>query len=889
MHIWQRGGEPLEIITTHTNADMDALASMVAAQKIYPGAAMVFPGPLLKNVEEFMALHKDTLHVRTVRDIEPELVKRIILVDTKSAGRLDKLAGLLKKPGVEIHIYDHHPRGEGDAAGKLEVVEMVGATTTLFVEKIREMNIEITPMEATVFALGIYEDTGSLVFPSTTARDAGAVAFLLAQGANLAVVAEFLERPLNDKQRELLKTLLVSAERYDINGIKFLIAKGNVDEFIGGLDILTHKLVEFAHLDAVFTVVEMDDRVHIVARSNVPEVSVKDILEGLGGGGHPAAASAIIKKGKVEDVAELLLDAIRSKARPPAVAADIMSSPVKTITPETVIEEAGRLMLRYGHTGLPVVKGDEVVGVISRRDVEKATHHGLGHAPAKGFMTSNMIVASPATPVSIVRELMIQHDIGRLPVLKEGKLVGIVSRTDVLRTLHGESQVKHRKVYSGSSSDQPHKNIRELMYRGLTPEYMEIMKHAGEIASGRGFKIYAAGGIVRDLLLGMDCIDVDLVVEGDGIELARTLGKDFGGRVRVHPKFFTAAVNFPNGLQVDVATARVEFYQYPAALPQIETSSLHQDLYRRDFTINAMAVSLNKSDFGDIVDFFGGREDLEQGLLRVLHNLSFVEDPTRILRGIRFEKRYNFTFEPQTQKLAKEAVSSNMLDRVSKERVWEELKYILLEPRPSFVLSRLAELQLWDSVFTGVAYEGIKDVLDELHRSIKVLRSWDLAEPDEPWMVYFIAVLHRTCWETAGEICTHYNFNKRQADKVAAALGGWESAVEGLHNAGEHSMSELARRVMSVPRECYPLILACFSNSDSRRRFRQVLTAICYDKPSINGRDIRTLGFQPGPAFKKALDAVWQARLDGVVRTREEELSYVKEYLSNCEGAIKSV
>ncbi|MBP7331008.1 MAG: CBS domain-containing protein [Firmicutes bacterium] len=879
----------MEIITSHTNTDMDALASMVAAQKIYPGAVMVFPGPLLKNVEEFMALHKDTLNVRTVKDIDRDLVKRIILVDTKTAGRLDRLAGLLEKPGIEIHIYDHHPRGEGDATGKLEVVEMVGATTTLLVEKMRELNIFITPMEATVFSLGIYEDTGSLVFPSTTARDAGAVAYLLEQGANLAVVAEFLERPLSARQRALLKALLVSAEQYEINGVNILIAKGNVDEFVGGLDLLTHKLVDFAHLDAVFTVVEMDDRVHIVARSSIAELSVKEVLEGLGGGGHPAAASAIIKKAKVDEVAELLLEAIRSKVRPPATAAEIMSSPVKTITPETIIEEAGRLMLRYGHTGLPVVRGEQVVGVISRRDVEKATHHGLGHAPAKGFMTSNMITVSPATPVSLVRELMIRHDIGRLPVLKEGKLVGIVSRTDVLRTLHGEVQARHKKVCGGSNAGHSHTNIRELMRRGLAPEYMEIMEHAGKIASSMGYKIYAAGGIVRDLLLGMDCSDIDLVVEGDGIELARNLGRDLGGRVRVHPKFFTATVHFSPGRQVDVATARVEFYQYPAAMPQIEASSLHQDLYRRDFTINAMAVSLNSDDFGDIVDYFGGREDLREGLLRVLHNLSFVEDPTRILRGIRFEKRYSITLEPQTLKLVNEAVCNNMLARVSKERVWEELKYILLEPRPSAVLSRLEELQLWDSIFADVDYEKIKDALNDIHCSIKALRSWDMAEPDEPWMVYFIAALHRTNWETALAISTQYNLNKRQVEKVAAALNEWERAVEGLENPADLSTSELARRVMAVPRESYPLILTYLPNNTARRRFRQVLTAICYDKPSINGKDLRKLGFKPGPAFKKALDAVWQARLDGVVRTREEELSYVKEFFSGYEGAIDSV
>jgi len=868
---------------------MDALASMVAAQKLYPGAVMVFPGPLLKNVEEFMALHKDTLNVRTVRDIEPRLIERVILVDTKSPGRLDKLAQLLEKPDIDIHIYDHHPRGEGDARGKLEVVEMVGATTTLLVEKIIKKNLKITPVEATVLSLGIYEDTGSLVFSSTTPRDAAAVSYLLSQGANLAVVADFLERPLSEGQRALLKALLVSAERYEINGIKFLIAKGTVDEFVGGLDLLTHKLVDFAHLDAVFTVVEMDDRVYLVARSNIPEVSVKDILDVFGGGGHPSAASAIIKKAKVEDVAELLLETIRSKARPPTTAADIMSSPVKTITQEMVIEEAGRIMLRYGHTGLPVVKGDQVVGVISRRDVEKATHHGLGHAPVKGFMTSNLVTAGPGTPVSVVRELMIEHDIGRLPVLKEGKLVGIVSRTDVLRTLHGEVQARHEKLHNSAKPDKSDKNIRELMYRGLSAEYVLILERAGEVAARLGYKVFAAGGIVRDLLLGMECLDIDLVVEGDGMELARALSLEYGGRVRVHPKFHTATVYFADGRQVDVATARVEFYQYPAAMPQVETSSLHQDLYRRDFTINAMAVSLNKDDFGDVVDFFGGREDLERGLLRVLHNLSFIEDPTRVLRGIRFEKRYNISFEPQTLKLAREAVQNNMLARVSLERVWEEIRHLLMEPRPSLGLARLVELQLWEYLFPGVLYAANKVVLDELHLSIKVLRSWDLEEPDEPWMVYLIAILHQTDSEKAREICLRYHLNKRQLEKVSAALKGWRGVMEGLNHPEGLNTSVLARRVMNVPRECYPLILAYLVNYVTRRRFRQVLTAVFYDKPSINGKDLRALGFKPGPAFKMALDAVWQARIDGLVRTKQEELIYAKEYLSGYEGAINDV
>ncbi|MHB1043181.1 MAG: CBS domain-containing protein [Eubacteriales bacterium] len=879
----------MDIITTHTNTDLDALASMVAAQKLYPGSVMVFPGKLSRNVEEFMALHKDTLNVRAVRDIEPDLVETVILVDTKSPGRLAKLAELLERPGVEVHIYDHHPRSDGDAKGKTEVVEAVGATTTLLVEKIKAKNIPLTTMEATILSLGIYEDTGSLVFSSTTARDASAVAYLLEKGANLAVVADFLGRPLTEDQRQLLKVLLVSAERYQINGVKIMIARGTIDEFVGGLALLTHKLADFSHLDAVFTVVEMEDRVHVVARSSVPEVNVRDILSDLGGGGHAAAASATVKKVKVAEVAEILLASIRSRVRPPVTAAEIMSSPVKTVTPETLIEDAGSVMLRYGHTGLPVIKDGRVAGVISRRDVEKATHHGLGHAPVKGFMTSVPITVTPDTPASAVRELMIENDVGRLPVIKDGKLVGIVSRTDVLRTLHGEVEKRHRTVYINDNHEISFRNVKELMYRGISGEYLEIMEKAGELAAGFGYKVYMAGGIVRDLLLGMECTDVDLVVEGDGIALAQELAARYACRVRAHRKFGTATVLFAGGQQVDIATARVEFYQYPAAMPQVETSTLHQDLYRRDFTINAMAVSLNKESFGDVVDFFGGREDLYRGQIRVLHNLSFVEDPTRILRAVRFEKRYQMSLEPQTLKLIKEAARNKMLARVSAERVWEELRYIMLESRPGHALARLMELQLWDFLFPGVEHFNIRQVLAELPRSIKTLRSWDLAEPGEPWMIYLIGVLHRTGADLARQICERYHLNKRQTEKVQAALSGCRALCDGLRDQDEISVSDLAGQVMGVPREGYPLVLTYLGDAGSRRRFRQVLTAMSYDRPGITGKDLREIGLKPGPVFKLVLDALWRARLDGKVRTREEELAFVREYVGSSEGAKNNV
>lgn len=875
----------MEIITTHVNTDLDGLACMVAAQKLYPGAELVFPGKLSRNVEEFLALHKDTLrHIKAIKDIDIDQVRRVILVDTKSPGRVSKLKELFNLPKVEVHIYDHHPRSEGDVVGKCEVVEPLGAATTILIEKIQERKIEITSLEATIMALGIYEDTGCLVFTSTTPRDVRAAAFLLEQGANLAVVSEFLGRPLTPDQKSLLKMLLMSVEHHQIKGNQIVIARGVVDEFVGGLALLTHKLAEIEQIDAVFTVVEMEDRVHIVGRSSLSEVSCREIMLAFGGGGHPAAASAVVKLKGADQVCLDLLQVIQEKVRPPLTVADIMSSPVKMVLANTTIEEAGKIMLRYGHTGLPVIKDDQLVGVISRRDVEKAVHHGLGHAPVKGYMSSAVVTVRPEMTINEVQELMIEHDIGRLPVVVQGRVEGIVSRTDVLKVLHEGFQARYKTIYDQETPQKNYTNIQESMKQVLPPEMLHILKQAGLVAEKMGYQIYAVGGLVRDVLLNVVNLDLDLVVEGNGIELAQALSEVIGGRVRPHEKFGTAEIVFPDGSWVDVVTARVEFYEYPAALPKVERSSLRHDLYRRDFTINAMAAALNPARFGGLVDYFNGRTDLYLGAIRVLHNLSFIEDPTRMLRAVRFEQRYKMQIEPQTLRLIGEAVREQVLSRLSYERLWEELKCILMEPRAEEMLDRLVELGIWPYLFPEITYWEIQGVISEMAQALMVLQAWGWQEPAEKWLPYFLAILHWTQPETAVQICERYHLSRRQTEKVLDTIAYWRGLVHKLSDPQALNLSELAGEVLILPREAYPLCLTLLEDKIAIKRFRQVIESVRQNKPTVNGRDIKELGYKPGPYFRVALDAVWRARLDGALKNKEEELAFIKDYMDKLEG-----
>jgi tRNA nucleotidyltransferase (CCA-adding enzyme) len=416
------------------------------------------------------------------------------------------------------------------------------------------------------------------------------------------------------------------------------------------------------------------------------------------------------------------------------------------------------------------------------------------------------------------------------------------------------------------------------MRRGLDPTVWGLIRQAGDMAAEMGYQLYAAGGVVRDLLVGYENLDVDLVVEGDGIALAERMAARMGAKLRVHPKFKTAELIFDNDFKIDVATARVEYYEYPAALPQVESSSLRQDLYRRDFTINAMAVVLNEDRFGDLVDYFGGREDLQYGLVRVLYNLSFIEDPTRILRAVRFEQRYHIKIEPQTLKLLKEAVKQNVLARVSRERIWDELYHLMIEPEAGKMLSRLNTLGVWPQVFPGVTYWEVQPVLNGLHRSIKMLKQWGFPEPGEKWLPYMIAVLHWSDPEVAGEICNRYSLSKRQAEKILNTLTNWREALAKVwRSQNQHRISWMAKNIMLMPRESYPLMLTILDEEWMRVRLRQILTAIRDNKPLVRGKFLKDMGFKPGPLYRDALDALWRERLDGSISTEEEE----KEFLIN--------
>ncbi|MDF2631307.1 MAG: putative poly polymerase, partial [Symbiobacteriaceae bacterium] len=538
----------MEIIVPHTNTDLDALGAAVGAQVLYPHAVIVLPGTPGPLAAEFISLHRSFVRVKKVREIDLEQVTRAIVVDTADPERLGALGPLRGR--VELHLYDHHPEEPHDLEGRLEVRDLVGATCTLIAELIEEAGAAISPVQATAMLLGIYADTGSLTHASTTARDARAAGFLLSRGANLRAVDRFIQGTLSPVQQALLHQLRERGRWVNVHGARFRVVEAETPEYVGGLALTLHKLMEFEPVHALFAVVRMGDRVHLVGRSDVPWVDVGRIAAHFGGGGHASAASAVAKGATLAEAGAKLEEALWAEVAPPVMARDVMSAPVKSVLETKPVREAERLMLRHGHSGLPVVgEAGRLTGMISLRDVEKARRHGYESIPVKGIMVHRVFTAAPDTPLDEVQDLMIMKDIGRVPVLEGDSLVGIVTRNDLLGQVYGGPAPRwHRRLYAtagtgdAAAPEEPGAERVRAAVAALPEGIRELLALAGQVAERQGVTAYAVGGFVRDLLIGRPNLDIDIAIEGDGLAFARAFALHLGGRIQEVPRFATAHI-----------------------------------------------------------------------------------------------------------------------------------------------------------------------------------------------------------------------------------------------------------------------------------------------------------------------------------------------------------
>jgi tRNA nucleotidyltransferase (CCA-adding enzyme) len=867
----------MHLILTHEQADFDALAALLAARLLEGEARAVLPRRANRNVQAFLALYGDELPLESPDDLPKEQVERVTLVDTQS---LPAVRGVGKT--TRVHVVDHHPAHKSLPPDWTTALEGVGACTTLLIESLQAVARPLSVEEATLLLLGIYEDTGSLAYSGTTPRDVRAAAWLLEQGASLSLAAGFLNHPLSPAQRELYDRLLDSAEIRTVQGRRILIAQASAPADVEEISTLAHKLRDLFTPDGLFVLVDLGSHVQLVARSTSDSIDVSEIAARFGGGGHDRAAAALIRGRTLDEIRRELADSLSTSIVPPLQVAQIFSPRPQVVESDLTIAEAAERMARYGYEGFPVVREGRVVGLLTRRAVDRALAHGMKRAPVETVMEGGSVTVRPSDSITHLQQLMVEQGWGQIPVVasEDGRVMGIVTRTDLIKAL----------APGREGRTAARLNLRERLEKDFPAARLALLRAAADVADRQRTPIYLVGGVVRDLLLDIPSYDLDLVVEGDAIALVRSLVKEYGGRVRSHDRFGTAkwllrgvdlgklglapdaAPQLPDSL--DLVSARAEFYPHPSALPEVERGNLKLDLHRRDFTINTLSLSLNAPRYGEINDFWGGLRDLEEKRIRVLHSISFVDDPTRILRAVRLEQRLGFEIEARTRDLIDRALP--LLHRVSGDRIRHELDAIFEEPDPQQALGRLQELGVLARIHPDLRWTPAQAAAVRRARAFQPDPAWGLAgggrtlfSPCQAWLLSHPA-------DALGGILARINPPKRVAEAVLAARRILDRLAVLEEDAPPSRVVELLE---DAPE---PALVGAYQQADGlvRRRLGCYLGEWRKVQIVTDGALLRKRGLPPGPEYRKVLRALRNARLDGRVNTAEEEARMLEEILA---------
>jgi tRNA nucleotidyltransferase (CCA-adding enzyme) len=413
----------------------------------------------------------------------------------------------------------------------------------------------------------------------------------------------------------------------------------------------------------------------------------------------------------------------------------------------------------------------------------------------------------------------------------------------------------------------------ELLKR-LPRRQQEVLEAAAVLGEGRGVSVYLVGGPVRDLILGSPGADLDITVAGNAAPYAEALAASLGARVTIHPRFGTATLILQDGLRLDVATARREQYRHPAALPQVFPATIDEDLFRRDFTINAMAVRLT-SGGGELLDPFGGLTDLRGGRLRAIHDESYRDDPTRILRGARYAARYRLHFSFRDRRRIESALAESVLQRLSGDRLFREVQLVLHEAAPEAVLKILEGLGVLRALDPALARD-----LRAVAQMRRVRQGWQhyrhLGVPQQPelWRVYFLILLRSVPARVRRRVGGRLGLKGPPLAALTGELRGLpllQRQLEG-RRLGASRLRHLLDRASPESR----LLLWAVAGR-VRRRVERYLTRLAFVKPALTGRDLKEFGFVPGPTYRQIMDMLLRGRLDGHLKSREEEIALLRQ------------
>lgn len=866
----------MNLILTHEHADFDAIASLMAAWLLNPGYLAVRPIHVNRNVAVYLKDYRAEIPFHVIKNLPREKAENVLLVDTHRLFS-DEFIGAK----TQIRVIDHHLPGPKVSPEWSCRFETIGACTSILIPELRRQGVRLVPEVANLLLLGIYEDTGNLTYGSTTVQDLRAATCLIEQGADINILQRYLHQPLTDSQQVLADRCLETMETITIAGEEIVIATADAIDIHDEYSTVAHYLRDMTSPDALFILLRSRAGLRLIGRATNDRINVGKVMKNFHGGGHPRAAAGLLPIENEEDptaemktVRDHLVELLPSYITPRITVNAISSANPLTLQDTLSIKATMEIVRRYSHEGYPVVDAaGKPVGLLNRRQLDHAHEFELDDQ-LSSIMEIGSFSVLPDDSIDTVQNIMNLSGWGQLPVVDErsGTVIGIVTRTDLLRALgQGERDLRQ--------------NFAAELDAAFSPGAKALIDAVASVAQQFRFPVYIVGGFVRDLLLKLPVHDFDIVIEGDAVKVAHWLVRRYGGKLRAHPQFGTAKWELQGAFDLsglpdflDLISARTEFYDYPTALPTVERSSIKLDLHRRDFTINTLALRLDGDAYGDLLDFWGGMNDLTRRQIRTLHSLSFTDDPTRMIRAVRFEQRFNFQIEANT--LERLMLSARNLKQVSGQRIRHEFQLLFAESDPPACFARLENLGLLRAIHPDLRWTA---------QNSADFRRFHDAEPNEtyrnadPGIIEFLRSWGAfVCWlgteraDTIQQLANRFQIPVR----VLASISGLAKLFCEFAGVRKKRRSEAVFFLERIPLPaiyCYDVL----SDSVEINAFLdRYLNDFRNRKPITTGETLKKAGFPPGAWMSQLIDRLRAARIDDEITSANEEAVYLERALA---------
>ncbi len=859
----------MKIIVSHSNCDLDAFSSMVAAQLLFPDAFICITGASDEVVLRFIHDHKEKFNFIREKNVILSEIDFIIMVDNTNISRTGKIGKYIKQnDNLQVVCYDHHNEKIDEKRFVYYRHENTGSCVSVILNELIERNVEITPFYASVLALGIYEDTGSFLNINTTQKDFSAMAFLLSMGASLTLIKKYVKPQFTADQIQLMNELINNIERIDILDVPIYFLTINYKDSKQSISMLIQYIRQSENLPCIFCLAKHDNQILIVGRSDYSFLPVNKVLRTFGGGGHPSSGSATIHNIDTNSIQTILYEIIEKFVRSFGTVKEFMNYQVETIDSDSSILNAIRILTNQNIGALIVVKNSKHIGIITKKDISKALLQKIENSSVESFISTDLYTINPNASIFKAQELMLEKDIGRLPVVENGNLIGIISRRDLL---FAQNKIKN------SEDPSYFDNVSAKMKREIKQEVLNEIYKIGIMADTVQAKAYIVGGFVRDLLMNRENFDFDIVLEYDAIEFAKILNNKFGYNYVSFPKFKTAIVQIPVLGKIDLVTARSEYYRKPGETPTVSTSSIRNDLYRRDFTINSMAVQINQSEFGKLIDFFNARRDLQLGIVRVLNNMSFSDDPTRILRAIRFEQRFSFKIDQKTFFLMQKAITNNSLNLVAVERIQQEIIKACYETIPSQFFIRLHELGVLKKIHVNLTFDQEKtSFFNEAFRRIQWFKESFFNENIQEWVIYLSILTLNLSLRAKTKISIKLKFSKT----LLKAYDQYHDFYLNYYNKLQEitSNGEISEILFQYSVETLLVLLITIPDEIIKNKILQFITNWRFINTELSGKDLILIGFPKGKTIGTIKKLLLKLKIDGLLNTKEDEYNFLSNY-----------